>query len=178
MRPDPLICLPLFFSPLAVLELCFLKLEIRARQDLRIGQVCHNDSMSSHVLTLLLESLHNSATRFMLEHKMLRKPVDPQKACAYLIPTWTFVETESILTRFVHLDLDEKAHSMEIKPLKLSPAFRSNRTIRRRQPSRYAPSKARCNLKGPRPRVPACAGQWWGEPRIAFVPPSSSERPV
>ena len=35
---------------------------------------------------------------------------------------------------------------MEIKPLKSSPAFRSNWTIRRLQPSLYAPYKARCSL--------------------------------
>ena len=73
------------------------------------------------------------------------------------------------------LNWDGKAHSIEIKPLKSSPTFRTNRAIRRRQPSRYAPSKARCNLAKV-PHYHDQSGRWWGEPRIAFVPPSSFER--
>ena len=64
-------------------------------------------------------------------------------------------------------------HSMEIKQLKSSPTFRSSRTIRRLQPSLYALCKARCSLA----KVSECQiGRWWGEPCVAFAPPSSFER--
>ena len=57
---------------------------------------------------ILLQSLDNSATRL---HYILcstikccsRKPLDPCAESLRVFPTWTFVETEPILTRFLHL---------------------------------------------------------------------------
>ena len=60
---------------------------------------------------------------------------------------WTWW-TGSTVAFFVNLDHRKiwTAHSMEIKPLKSSPTFRSNRTIRRLQRALYALYKARCSL--------------------------------
>ena len=55
-------------------------------------------------VVILLQSLHNSAARFMLENKMLKKPLDLQKTCRRAYQLWSFVETEPILIRFLHLD--------------------------------------------------------------------------
>ena len=64
----------------------------------------------------LLQSVHNSAARFMLEHKMPDEKAPRSTKGLRVFPTSTFVETDLILihVRFLHLDCDGKAHSGRI----------------------------------------------------------------